>query len=220
MMEKQMKKIYNYFLFLTIFLVSNVYAITVSEIDFDNFISFNPSSSTVGALNFGINTISGSLGADCVSADGFIDGFICDSGPRSDDQDSFILEIGPGLKIDSLFVTTSNFVGPANFSSDASLGTIRAGPSSPLFSRIVSSGPILPNSTTGNLITSAIGPGVYSASVGGGRSSEAGPFTMDYSVKINVSSVPIPAAVWLFAFGLIGLIGMRKNSSKVFARRV
>ena len=31
----------------------------------------------------------------------------------------------------------------------------------------------------------------------------------------SVSEVPIPAAVWLFGSGLIGLIGMRKKSSKI-----
>ena len=31
----------------------------------------------------------------------------------------------------------------------------------------------------------------------------------------NVSSVPVPAAVWLFGFGLMGLIGMRRKSSTV-----
>ena len=31
----------------------------------------------------------------------------------------------------------------------------------------------------------------------------------------NVSTVPVPAAIWLFGSGLIGLVGMRKKSSKV-----
>ena len=35
-----------------------------------------------------------------------------------------------------------------------------------------------------------------------------------YAVWSQTSTVPIPAAVWLFSFGLIGLIGMRKQSSK------
>jgi len=32
--------------------------------------------------------------------------------------------------------------------------------------------------------------------------------------NVSVSAVPVPAAVWLFGSGLIGLIGMRKKSSK------
>jgi len=35
------------------------------------------------------------------------------------------------------------------------------------------------------------------------------------SFTTNVSPVPVPAAVWLFGSGLIGLIGMKKKSSKV-----
>jgi len=31
--------------------------------------------------------------------------------------------------------------------------------------------------------------------------------------------VPVPAAVWLFGSGLIGLIGMRKNTSKATGRK-
>lgn len=31
----------------------------------------------------------------------------------------------------------------------------------------------------------------------------------------SVTTVPIPAAVWLFSFGLVGLIGIRKQSSKI-----
>ncbi len=32
-----------------------------------------------------------------------------------------------------------------------------------------------------------------------------------------ISNVPVPAAVWLFGSGLVGLIGMRKKSSKITA---
>ena len=36
----------------------------------------------------------------------------------------------------------------------------------------------------------------------------------DWSAVLQVAPVPVPAAVWLFGSGLIGLIGMRKKSSK------
>ncbi len=35
------------------------------------------------------------------------------------------------------------------------------------------------------------------------------------NVSFQTSAVPVPAAVWLFGSGLIGLIGMRKKTSKV-----
>ncbi len=35
----------------------------------------------------------------------------------------------------------------------------------------------------------------------------------DFAFRTHVSAVPVPAAVWLFGSGVIGLIGMRKKSS-------
>ena len=35
--------------------------------------------------------------------------------------------------------------------------------------------------------------------------------------SVSVSAVPLPAAIWLFGSGLIGLIGMRRKSSKITA---
>jgi len=35
------------------------------------------------------------------------------------------------------------------------------------------------------------------------------------NIKIDVSNVPVPTAVWLFGSGFIGLIGMKKKPSKV-----
>jgi len=34
----------------------------------------------------------------------------------------------------------------------------------------------------------------------------------DWSATLQITSVPVPAAVWLFGSGLIGLVGMRKKS--------
>ncbi len=46
--------------------------------------------------------------------------------------------------------------------------------------------------------------------------------TLDLNLNIGqpISNVPVPAAVWLFGSGLIGLIGMKKKSSKNFAPSV
>ena len=35
--------------------------------------------------------------------------------------------------------------------------------------------------------------------------------SVDYSLAVNVSSVPVPAAVWLMGTGLLGLAGMRRK---------
>ena len=42
--------------------------------------------------------------------------------------------------------------------------------------------------------------------------------TWDYSLTFNVeevSSVPIPSAVWLFGSGLIGLIGLARRKTRI-----
>ena len=46
--------------------------------------------------------------------------------------------------------------------------------------------------------------------------------TLDLNLNIGqpVSNVPVPAAVWLFGSGFIGLIGLRRKSSKNFAPSV
>jgi hypothetical protein len=55
--------------------------------------------------------------------------------------------------------------------------------------------------------------GIYTIAVGGADFGFAGPY--QYDMNVNVSSVPVPAAVWLFASGLIGLIGRTRRQPTV-----
>ncbi len=67
------------------------------------------------------------------------------------------------------------------------------------------------DSTTPDLIVSAIGAGLYSISMFGQTASEIGAYSLDYSIEINVSAVPVPAAAWLFGSGLLGLVSIARR---------
>lgn len=174
-------------------------AITVTEIgDFSGGASFSPfGESDIGLLDSGINTISGSLAGDCVPSD-------CNGASAGDTQDSFLIEIAPGFKIDAVIGTTSNVNGPAGFSSSLSVYK-------DTFSNNVLFTNMPVNSTSPSLFLTEVGTGEYSFSVFGQGASEAGAFSLDYSLQIEVSAVPIPAAAWLFGSGLLGLIGIARR---------
>jgi len=60
---------------------------------------------------------------------------------------------------------------------------------------------------TGETFTSlGLTPGTYEWTWGSGASADA--FTL------NVGAVPVPAAVWLFGSGLLGLIGVARRKAR------
>ncbi len=71
---------------------------------------------------------------------------------------------------------------------------------------------------TQTLSWTALFTGAYGIGITAANESFAGDWTINLSGNTaNVSAVPVPAAVWLFSSGLIGLFGMRKKSSKLSA---
>ncbi len=207
-LEIKMKKIILLFFILCSFSLNSAQAATVvSESSFSGgFDAFTTFPRTFG-LDSGTNTVSGSLAGTCVSGN-------CNSADpgTGNTQDTFNIEIAPGFKLDSLFVTTSNVTGPIDFSASFSL---RNAVFSPTPTTIFD--PFLPlNSTTVNLVTSAVSPGIYSVSMFGQQSIfSGGDFALDYSINFGVSAVPVPAAVWLFGSGLIGLISIARRKNRI-----
>jgi len=180
------------------------HAISVTEsTDFPNTSSFGGFATDLGLLDAGINTVSGSLAGNCVDEPPY--GISCDPASGGGDaQDSFVVQVGTGYQIDSLFVSTSNVSGPTSFSASFNMRD----PSN----NYVASNYALPlGSTTSNLVLTPIGPGQYSISMYGQGASAEGPYTLDYSIELNVSTIPVPAAVWLFGSGLLGLIGVSRR---------
>ncbi|MET0069795.1 MAG: hypothetical protein ABW096_07115 [Candidatus Thiodiazotropha sp.] len=183
---------------LSLLLAANAQALTFTEAtDFPGSTSFGAGAFTVGTLDLGTNRISGTLSSECVAGT-----FACNMVPGTDSQDSFLLQIDQNTRIDTLFVSTSNVTGPTGFSSSFDLrdaSTI-----------LVSEPDMAINGTTGNLLDSALGAGLYSLSLIGRQALGAGLYTLDWSVEVNASPVPIPAAIWLFGTGLLGLFGVSK----------
>ncbi|MCQ8103955.1 VPLPA-CTERM sorting domain-containing protein [Methylomonas sp. SURF-2] len=48
----------------------------------------------------------------------------------------------------------------------------------------------------------------------GGNDINGDIFGIPYGYKVNVSSVPVPAAAWLFGSGLLGLVGMKRRKTQ------
>ena len=176
-------------------------AVTFTETtDLPGSSGFSVFNASAGVLDVGINTISGSLLGECFLVAGG-----CNSGSGAGDtQDSILIEIASGFEVESLFVTTSNVSGPLGFRASFSLRD-------PTTLHIFES--TLPlDSTSGDLVILPLASGIYSLSIFGQSAFEAGLYSLDYSLEVNVvSAVPVPAAAWLFGSGLIGLIGIART---------
>jgi hypothetical protein len=140
-----------------------------------NFVS-GPS---VGTLDPGANTVSGTLNGNCNVGD-------CNPGTVAggDTQDSFLLTVPSGYQITSLTVTTSAVSGPANFSASMELRTAAA---------VVQFTPFLSplNGTTANLLTAPVAAGVYALSIYGQQASAPGAFSLNWSVTMNLAPLVV-----------------------------
>ncbi len=199
-----MRKIFLCILF--VFNAPAVNALTVTEInDFDGSASFSAfGESNIGVLDSGINSISGSLAGQC---SGFVG---CNGSSAGDTQDSFLIEIAAGSKITGIYTTTSNVAGPANF--NVSLSAYK----NSFANNILFVGSLPINSSSLNLLLTDAQPALYSINIFGQNASESGLYSLDYTVQIEVSSVPVPAAAWLFGSGLLGLISITRRHKKQY----
>ena len=181
-------------------LAANAGAVIVNETgDFAGGASFDPfGESNIGPMSTGINLISGSLAGTCDLSSG------CNGASAGDTQDSFQIEIAPGQTIAGIYIGTGDVSGPLGFSAsmvaykDSFANNVLFEPSIPL------------NAVSGMLALSDNGDGKYSISVYGQGSSEPGAYSLDYTVQIDVSAVPLPAAAWLFGSSVLGLIGLTR----------
>jgi hypothetical protein len=148
--------------------------------------AFDPS---VGTLDPGSNTVSGSLSGNCVVS-AFSSGIDCNPGTVAggDTDDTFLLTVPTGYRMTSLTVTTSAVSGPSGLSASMEVDSPTAG--------VVQFTPFLSPlpGTTGNLITTPVGAGVYAISIFGQQASAVGAFSLDWSVAMNLESVAITPA--------------------------
>jgi hypothetical protein len=169
--------------------------------DFPGGVSFSPFAASLGVLPDGVSTVLGSLAGNCQVGD-------CNNDPNGDTQDSVLFTVGPNARLNSIFITTSVAEAPNGFGASFSLQAAGQPPVSVAFT------PYLPlGSTSANQLSSLLGPGVYALSIYGQGASAAGAYDMDYTVELNVSAVPVPAAAWLLGSGVAGLIALNKRRS-------
>lgn len=137
---------------------------------------------SIGTLDPGANTVSGSLAGICNIGD-------CnphpDSGPNTDTQDSLTLTVPNGYQITSLTVTSSITTSPANFSLSMELDLASGG--------FVTSTPFLSplNGTTGNLLSSPVGANEYRLSIYGQQATAAGAYSLNWSVTMNLAPLVV-----------------------------
>lgn len=164
---------------------------------------------SIGALDDGTNMVFGSLDGVC-EASTFGGGDCNPASGAGDGQDTFYVEIATGFQLDNLFVSTQNAVGPLNISGFFSFSEVAA-----FTVQLFRVSPLELNTSTGDLVSSPIGEGLYRLSVSGNFASEEGPYSFDYSLQLDVSqaAVPIPSALPLFATALggLGIVGWSRR---------
>ena len=162
----------------------------------------------LGSLDAGLNTVSGTT-----SVSGY-----------DYDFDGFTFTVLNGNQVDSIYidyVSTSNldviftlvkFPNGVDFGfetiADMTLGA-----------KLEFSSPSIPHLTSDTDIISyfslgALPTGEYGL-LGSGINSDGSYGELQYTWGMNVSVVPVPAAVWLFGSGLIGLVGLARRNAYV-----
>lgn len=180
-----------YLIAVLLFAISTANAATVwNEVGDGDFTNFSGSTSTdVGLLGVGSNTFLGSLDGGPVIADD-PPGAQAMNGPDEFDTFKFTTAGAWTLDFESLSGLTQLIIGYDD--DDEGFGTnTNAFPVS--IDTDVFGGPL----AAGSYLLKLIPPGNAGA--------------IEYELTINVSAVPIPAAVWLFGSGLLGLVGMAKR---------
>ena len=200
---------------------SHVYAITVIE--------SGDLPIVLGPLDIGSNSISGSLNASVASVTWY--GTTASHTYSGDNRDSFTFTVPSDSIVTGLSITISNYTENGSYNGSYISGTARGfgGTTSPYTNVSFSNDATL--DSPGLLIPGQLSPGDYSfqfavqcgwstyltlttCAVGDSDS-------FDWQLNLTtistapVSEVPLPAAVWLFGSGLLGLIGISRRHKVV-----
>ena len=165
--------------------------------DFPDSLSFFPAlgAFSIGTVDFGTNTIMGSLHGDCVVIGPRAE---CNSTLGQDEQDSFVFTLPVSAAI-SISVTTLGS-GPDGFVPQFSL--LRQ--SSSQFQRLAR----LPLNDDAVVVSETLPADLYDITLVGRTANAGGPYSFAYSIAIVV---PEPSTGLLVTFGLLGLAGWRRG---------
>ena len=163
--------------------------------DFSN--GSGATSTLIGSLDAGINTVSGRISGECTAETG---------GPRcttGDVQDSLRFVIDPGFTLTGIDVLVGAGTAPAGF--DVQFSIVDRAIS--LFAIDLVAAPV---SGSDVLTFAPLGPSTYNFNVVARSASEPGPFDVPWSAEFTVegpagAAVPTPAAAPLLLLGLAAL---------------
>lgn len=129
---------------------------------------------SVGMLDTGINTVSGSLAGQCVPGD-------CNRGlPGEDTQDSFLFDVRPGTVMRSLTVSMTDVQAPQPF---RAVANVRDRYGFSVQQNLVDGG------TTVDFISVPKRPERYGMSIWGTYATVAGPYSLKWTVTIDVVDI-------------------------------
>ena len=198
------------FVFLLVFMMSLFGLASVSAATFDqDFSGDNTNPTQLGVFAIGTTTVSGSV-VDAtgsapdvdvfsfnIAADTVLTGIDVTSFASTDDLGFVAIDEGIGFPFNAAELgggpDTSLFLGGALF-----------GAGTDLFAAFAS------GALAGTGFTAPLGAGDYTIYV-----QQLGGAVIDYTFSFEVAAVPLPAAVWLFAAGLMGLFGWSKKKNFV-----
>ncbi|NNE39571.1 MAG: VPLPA-CTERM sorting domain-containing protein [Marinicaulis sp.] len=193
---------------------ANAFALTVSETaEFSNELLLT--SENIGALDAGVNTISGSLEGFCLVRIPPSGNSCTGSGlVESDFADAMIFELGSGQAIVAAELEVTNLTAPDGLS----IGLISR-TDSPVFGLDGLNPELFTNILVAEGIRVLILPGEVIGDLFGMRvevdSSSTGDFSLDWTVRLTVEDtapeIPLPAAWILFMGGVAGMTAMRRR---------
>ena len=177
----------------------------------------NDNSSTfVGTFMPGLNSISGSLGGECVATSGPRSD--CDPfGGSTDTQDAWRVDLTDSLSLTSAELTISNFSGPDGFTFNI-LSTFQGG--GVAFFELNNGGDATFPVTLFQSVPNTLSSTLMLMTIFGDSADTIGNYSFDWQFNFNISEidpapVPVPGAIWMMLAGLGGIGWLKRRKAAI-----
>jgi len=187
----------------SLFLFGNAHAAPINVTETTDFNNTNTGTVDLGAFDLGVNVVSGSVLRD---ASGF-----------GDYGDFWDAELLSGMHITAIEITITNHTGEDGFFVGAADNIVGGfGPfNNQAYANLISNGFNTLTPTVGTYPFTDTGQYYFGAATNVGTTTG-----YDYEWLIHVDGVgappvPVPAAVWLFGSGLLGLVGVSRRKRRI-----